>query len=165
MNEQDRAHLQRCIELATEALNAGDAPFGSVLVDGDGNRLAEDRNRAVTDNVTHHPEFELARWAARNLDPAACAAATVYTSGEHCPMCAAAHAMAGLGRIVYIMSSRQFAERLAEFGHPPGAVRDLSVQEIAPGIDVVGPVTELVPSVLELYQRRYGHGETTPDAS
>lgn len=163
MIEQDRPHLQRCVELATEALNAGDAPFGSVLVDGDGNKLAEDRNRAVTDNVTHHPEFELARWAARNLAPGARAAATVYTSGEHCPMCAAAHAMSGLGRIVYIVSSRQFAECLAEFGHPPGAVRDLSVQEVAPGIDVVGPITEWVPSVLELYRRRYGSGATPPD--
>lgn len=164
MNEQDGPHLQRCIELATEALNAGDAPFGSVLVDGDGNRLAEDRNRAVTDNVTHHPEFELARWAARKLGSDTCAAATVYTSGEHCPMCAAAHAMAGLGRIVYIVSSRQFAECLAEFGHPPGAVRDLSIRQVAPGIDVVGPVTELVPSVMELYRRCYGPGAKPSNA-
>lgn len=156
MTEYDHSHLQRCIELAKEALNAGDAPFGSVLVDADGNGLAEDRNRGVTDNVTHHPEFELARWAARNLDPDARAAATVYTSGEHCPMCAAAHAMTGLGRIVYIVSSRQFAECLAEFGHPPGPVRDLSIQEVTPAVDVVGPITELAPTVLELYRCRYG---------
>ena len=27
-------HLRRCVELAAEALEAGDMPFGSVLVDG-----------------------------------------------------------------------------------------------------------------------------------
>lgn len=156
MTGQDRSHLERCIELATEALDAGDAPFGSVLVDAAGNRLAEGRNRGFTDNVTCHPEFELARWAARNLDAATRAAATVYTSGEHCPMCAAAHAMAGLGRIVHIASSRQFAQCLADFGHPPGPVRDLSIREIAPCVHVVGPIADLAPRVLELYRRRYG---------
>ena len=33
------------------------------------------------------------------------AACTVYTSGEHCPMCSAAHAWVGLGRIVYAVSA------------------------------------------------------------
>ena len=37
--DNEMIHLRRCIELATEALEAGDAPFGSVLVDGDGNVL------------------------------------------------------------------------------------------------------------------------------
>ena len=42
----DMIHLRRSIELATEALEAGDEPFGSVLVAGDGQVLHEDRNRA-----------------------------------------------------------------------------------------------------------------------
>ena len=49
-------------------------------------------------DATRHPEFAIARWAADESD--ACptrADATVYTSGEHCPMCAAAHAWVGLG--------------------------------------------------------------------
>jgi hypothetical protein len=37
-------HLDRCVELATEALEAGDEPFGSVLVAADVTVLAEDRN-------------------------------------------------------------------------------------------------------------------------
>src|SRR5699024_12203067 len=49
----------------------------------------------VTSRPTMHPEFELARWAANNMSPEARAQATVYTSGEHCPMCAAAHAWVG----------------------------------------------------------------------
>ena len=38
-------YLHRCVELAREALEAGDNPFGSVLVAADGEVLFEDRNR------------------------------------------------------------------------------------------------------------------------
>src|SRR5438105_998467 len=45
---EDLPHLRRCIELAAEAADAGDHPFGSVLVAGDGRVLAEERNREVS---------------------------------------------------------------------------------------------------------------------
>lgn len=38
-------YLRRCIELATEALDAGDEPFGSVLAGADGRALRERRHR------------------------------------------------------------------------------------------------------------------------
>jgi len=155
-------YLRRCLDLARRALNEGDAPFGSVLVNADGTVLAEDRNRASHGDATRHPEFELARWAARNLDDGERAAATVYTSGEHCPMCAAAHAMVGLGRIVFIASTRQFEDCLAELGVPTGPVRGLSIREIAPELAVDGPVPELLPEVLALYRKRYGRGREEP---
>src|SRR3712207_7274778 len=43
--------------------------------------------------------------------------ATVYTSGEHCPLCAAAHAWVGLGRIVYASSSVQLTAWLRSAEH------------------------------------------------
>lgn len=149
-------HLRRCVELATEALEVGDEPFGSVLVDADGNALAEDRNRVVeSGDRTRHPEFELARWAAANMTVEQRAAATVFTSGEHCPMCSAAHAWVGLGRIVYVHSSQQLAGWLRELGVPPAPVRTLSVQEVAPGVAVGGPVPELVEQMRDLHRRRF----------
>ena len=45
VTEADLPHLRRCVELATEAVEAGDFPFGSVLVTANGTVLAEDRNR------------------------------------------------------------------------------------------------------------------------
>jgi hypothetical protein len=36
LTESDREHLRRCVELAREAVEAGDEPFGSLLVDGQG---------------------------------------------------------------------------------------------------------------------------------
>jgi tRNA(Arg) A34 adenosine deaminase TadA len=99
ITETDLKHLKRCVELARTALELGDEPFGSVLVSRSGQVLFEDHNHTATGDHTQHPEFAIARWAAQNMTPAERLQATVYTSGEHCPMCAAAHGWAGLGRI------------------------------------------------------------------
>ena len=154
---EDLPHLRRCVELAAEAADAGDHPFGSVLVAADGQVLAEDRNRENTaGDATRHPEFDLARWAAANMTAAQRAGATVFTSGEHCPMCAAAHAWVGLGRIVYVSSSEQLTGWLAELGVPPSPVRALAVREVAPGLTVQGPVPGLDEQVRELHRRFRG---------
>ena len=152
---RDLVHLQRCIELAEQALREGDEPFGSVLVGGAGHILAEDHNRVSSGDLTRHPEFELARWAASNLTPGERAAATVYTSGEHCPMCSAAHAWVGLGRIVYVASSEQLTTWLTELGAAAPSVRPLPIQAIAPGVVVEGPVAELAERVHQLHRQSY----------
>jgi tRNA(Arg) A34 adenosine deaminase TadA len=155
-NATDLKHVRRAVELARVALEAGDAPFGSVLVSGEGKVLAEDRNSTSGGDATRHPEFELARWAATHMTPAERARATVYTSGEHCPMCAAAHGLVGLGRIVYAVSSRQFLDWLAALGISDDfAVRQLPIAEVAPKVKVEGPVPEVEDEVRELYRRRY----------
>lgn len=152
-------YLERCVELAEAALAAGDQPFGSVLVAGDGTILAEDHNRIASGDHTRHPEFELARWAAAHLAPAERAEATVYTSGEHCPMCAAAHGWVGLGRIVYAASSSQLGEWLAEMDIPRGPVRPWPIGEIVPGLPVEGPAPALAGRLRLLHRRYYGFGD------
>jgi tRNA(Arg) A34 adenosine deaminase TadA len=154
VTEADLPHLRRCVELAAEAVAAGDHPFGSVLAAADGTVLAEDRNREVTaGDATRHPEFALAQWAAGNMAPQERAAATVYTSGEHCPMCAAAHGWVGLGRIAYATSSQQLGVWLAELGVRPAPVLPLAITEVVPGLVVAGPVTELAEQVHDLHRR------------
>jgi tRNA(Arg) A34 adenosine deaminase TadA len=154
VTDDDLAHLRRCVELAEEAVAAGDFPFGSVLVAADGTVVAEARNREETEgDPTSHPEFALARWAGQNMTPAQRAAATVYTSGEHCPMCAAAHGWVGLGRIVYATSSEQMTGWLAEWGVGPSPVLPLAITEIAPGLTVAGPAPQLAAKVRELHRR------------
>ena len=153
VDDPDRAHLRRCIELARAALDAGDEPFGSVLVDGEGQVLFEDHNHVLSGDATQHPEFAIARWAATHLSPEDRAASTVYTSGEHCPMCAAAHGWVGLGRIVYASSSAQLTSWLAELGVPPAPVRPLPVPEVAPGVPVDGPAAGLDQEVRALHER------------
>ena len=149
----DLRHLRRCVELAREALDAGDEPFGSVLVSADGVVLAEDHNRVAAGDRTQHPEFALARWAVANLTPAERASATVYTSGEHCPMCAAAHGWVGLGRIVIAASSAQLATWLDELGVAAPPVRMLPIGNIVPSLTVEGPAEELADELRSLHRR------------
>ena len=154
--DNEMIHLRRCVELAAEALEAGDAPFGSVLVDGDGNVLREDRNRANTVDATYHPEIAVAKWAAQNMTPAARAKAVVYTSGEHCAMCSAAHAWAGLGRIVYISSSKQLSTWMDEMGvTSTSPINLLTVQEVSPNVAVDGPIAGLDEEIKVLQQRSF----------
>ncbi|MEU8340730.1 tRNA(Arg) A34 adenosine deaminase TadA [Actinomadura meyerae] len=153
---EEMRHLNRCVELAAEALDDGDEPFGSVLVSASGEVLFEDRNRVAGGDHTRHPEFEIARWAAANMAPEDRAAATVYTSGEHCPMCSAAHGWVGLGRIVYAMSSAQLGALRAELGVPPSPVAAIPVREVVPGLPVDGPVAALEAVMRELHTRAAG---------
>lgn len=154
VTDQDRVHLRRCVELATEAADNGDQPFGSLLVDAGGVVLFEDRNRISSGDATRHPEFAIARWAAEHLAPEERTTCTVYTSGEHCAMCSAAHAMVGLGRIVYAASGDQYRTWQREFGNVgPGAVAALPINAVAPGIPVAGPDPELAGELRDLHQR------------
>jgi tRNA(Arg) A34 adenosine deaminase TadA len=154
VNDADLHHLRRAVELAEIALDAGEKPYGSVLVGADGTVLMKDHNRTSGGDQTRHPEFELARWAANHMTPEARAAATVYTSGEHCAMCSAAHGWAGLGRIVIAASSAQLRGWASDLGAPPPRVAALAINEVVPDLPVDGPVEELAQQVREL-QRRF----------
>lgn len=158
MNETDRQHLIRAVDLAEIGMADGNDPFGSVLVSGDGKVLFEDHNRISGGDHTRHPEFEIARWAAAHMAPAERARATVYTSGEHCPMCAAAHGWVGLGRIVYAASAVQFYEWVSEFGGGAGPVKRVSIESILTSPQVEGPEPSLTERVRSLHQRRYEAG-------
>lgn len=158
ISESDLKYLRRCVELAETALRKGDEPFGSVLVSADGEVLMEDHNHVAGGDHTQHPEFALARWAANNMTPEERSKAVVYTSGEHCPMCAAAHGWVGLGRIVYASSSEQLVQWLSEIGVPPSRVRNLPIQDVIRDVTVDGPVPELAEQVhklhLEFYEKK-----------
>lgn len=160
ISEVDMKYLQRCVELAKEALEKGDQPFGSVLVSENGEILFEDHNHISGGDDTQHPEFAIARWAAHHLTEEERKKATVYTSGEHCPMCAAAHGWVGLGRIVYASSSEQLVQWLKEIGVPQGRVRNLPIGEVIRDTIVDGPVPELSEKVRELHRQYYAKKES-----
>ena len=76
-------------------------------------------------------------------------------SGEHCPMCSAAHAWVGLGRIVYAVSSATLSGWLAEWGVAPGAVLPLPINAVAPAVQVDGPAPELEDGMKALHRQRF----------
>ncbi|MFF7777579.1 nucleoside deaminase [Streptomyces tanashiensis] len=116
----DHTLLRRAIALAATARDGGDPPFGSLLAAPDGTVLAEEHNTTLTDrDITAHPELKLARWAARELDPATAAETTMYTSCQPCGMCEAAIRQAGLRRVVYALSEEQLLDIRPGSGRPP----------------------------------------------
>ncbi|KQR99438.1 cytidine deaminase [Williamsia sp. Leaf354] len=155
ISDDDLTHLRRCVDLAGEALTAGDEPFGSVLVDAEGRPVFADRNRVGGGDETRHPELAIALWAVENLEPDDRARSTVYTSGEHCPMCAAAHAWVGLGRIVYAVSSAQLTDWLQEWGVPASPVAALPIETVAPGVPVEGPVEMFADEMAALHRQAH----------
>ncbi len=112
------------------------------------------RNHDGGGDETQHPELAVAQWSAR-LAPEVRAGCTVYTSGEHCPMCSAAHAWMGLGRIVYAGSSTQLSEWRASWGLPPGPVAVLPINVVAPGLPTDGPAPELEEELKALHRAAY----------
>ena len=156
LTQQDISFLNRCLELAEEALNAGDKPFGSILVNEKGEILAEARNRVNEKNVLAHPEFELSHWALEHLTLDQRKKSTLYTSGEHCAMCAGAHAWSEIGTVVYISSGEQLGQWLTEFNIPESNIHFLPIQHIVKNIQVKGPAEgDLLERIKQLHLRYY----------
>lgn len=155
ITDDDLERLGRCVELARRALDEGNEPFGSILVGADGVTLLEEYNHVGGGDNTRHPEFAIARWAAENLTPAERGAATVYTSNEHCPMCAAAHGFNGLGRIVFAIASEQLTGWRAEWGSSSSPVALLPVSALVPDLEIDGPAAQFVDAMKPLYEARF----------
>ncbi len=153
VSDTDRNFLERCVALAARAVAQGDEPFGSLLVSAGGDVLLEDHNHVGDGDGTRHPELAIAQWAAAHVAPVQRPAMTVYTSGEHCPMCSAAHAWAGLGRIVFASSTAQLVGWLADLGVAPSPVAPLPISQVAPGLRAEGPVPGLDEQVRALHER------------
>ena len=133
-NFDHESHVRRAIELAGEAADRGDRPFGSVLVRDDAVVMAAS-NRVVTENdVRRHPELHLAYRACRELSPAERAETVMYTSTEPCPMCAGGMRSAGFARVVYSVGG----DEVGEFVGESAPVRSA---EVLDGVtEVAGPV-------------------------
>ena len=96
--------ILRACDLAKEAVDNGNNPFGSLLVHN-GEIIMEERNRVNTDgDFALHPELTLARRATKELDPKTVSETVMYTSTEPCAMCSTGISFAGLKAVVYSVS-------------------------------------------------------------
>ncbi|MFE3544736.1 nucleoside deaminase [Nocardia sp. NPDC059177] len=139
LTDIDRTHLRRAIELAGQASALGDRPFGAVAVGSDGTVLSEGVNAVnTTGDVTTHAELVAITVATAAGKAAALRGATVYASGEPCPMCAAAMVWAQVGRIVFAAAAAEFGQIL-----PGSPSFSLTCAEIVAGstlpVEVSGP--------------------------
>ena len=143
MRPADLIHLRAAIAASRSALAHGNEPYGAVLVDSDGTVLGSAENTQVTArDCTGHAETNLLRAASPRIDRATLARATLYASGEPCPMCAGAIYWSGVGRVVYALS----VESMLAIAGPGADELLLSCRDVlARGtrkIEVVGPLLE-----------------------
>ncbi|MFB6285206.1 MAG: nucleoside deaminase [Candidatus Bipolaricaulia bacterium] len=96
--------VRRCIELAQEAIDAGDHPFGSVIVQNN-ETVVEGRNRVNAGDVTAHAEVEGMRRAQRQLDRTDLSDCVIYSNCEPCPMCSFMIRELKLKEVVFALSS------------------------------------------------------------
>jgi len=102
LDERDGRYLRQAIDMARKARERGNRPFGAVIVAPDGRVLAQAWNaNGETGDCTAHAEVSAIRLASPRYTREQLAAATLYSSGEPCVMCAGAIFWSAIGRVVY----------------------------------------------------------------
>lgn len=135
----DKTYLNEAIALARENVVKGGRPFGAVLV-MDGEVVSRAVNRMDADqDPTAHAELLALRDAASARGSARLDGATVYASGQPCPMCLAAMRIAGVSRIAYAYSNEagapyglSTAEIATELSQPLDDQTWAAIQHLAP---------------------------------
>ncbi len=142
---EDEGYMRLAIAEAAK----GDFPFGAVIV-RDGKVVSTGRNMGVTNNdPTAHGEMVAIRRFVADNPAKELKGATLYTSGEPCPMCMGAIVWCGMGRVVYAASIEQLAKRVGQI-----MITSKDVAKAAPfvHIEITGGV--LAPEALALFDKK-----------
>lgn len=99
----DTDHMARAMELAREAVSAGEVPVGAVIVQPEtGEVIAEGRNGPIgIHDPTAHAEIVAIRQAGMSRRNYRLTGLTLYVTLEPCAMCAGAISFARIGRLVF----------------------------------------------------------------
>lgn len=101
--------IRHAIELARQARDAGNHPFGALLAI-DGVVVLTAQNTINTDrDPTAHAETNLVAAAIRRLSQDDLRRSVLYTSCEPCAMCVGKMYWAGIRSLVYALPSRELA--------------------------------------------------------
>jgi tRNA(Arg) A34 adenosine deaminase TadA/nucleoside 2-deoxyribosyltransferase len=134
----DADFMREAIGEATAAMEAGNHPFGAVLV-VDGAVVLRGGNAVVTENdATRHAELVLVSAASKTLSRDVLAHATLVTSTAPCPMCSGAIYWAGIGRVVYGCPAEVLGRISGE--ELDVCCRKVMSAGVLHSVDVVGPV-------------------------
>ena len=101
MTELDLRLLRRTKEIAHEAMERGNHPFGALLADKDGNILIEQGNAFSEGGSAYHAETILLLKAAKTYSPEFLKSCTLYSNFEPCCMCTGALYWTNVGRLVF----------------------------------------------------------------
>ena len=145
MKEQDQQYIRRAIEVANQAREHGNHPFGAILVGPENQILLEAENTVVTDkDIIGHAETNLIRKGSAKYSPEYLENCTVYTSTEPCPMCAGAIFWSNVRRVVYGLGAERLYSLTSE--NAGEVIISLTCREVFERgrwkIEVIGPVLE-----------------------
>jgi tRNA(adenine34) deaminase len=144
--QRDKELLRRAIALSEAAVAQGGRPFGAVVADGEGRVVAEAQGVPSVDprDWTAHSEMQALRRASAAMTWEALAGATIYASGEPCPMCAAAVYWCNIRRLVFCVSEPAMRALRAPYERAAGIT--MRCEEIFARcdrqIEAVGPLLE-----------------------
>ena len=137
MNDVHERFARQAIELARQAREAGNHPFGALLV-LDGDVIASAQNTVHTDrDPTAHAETNLVARAIREFSPEQIRRSVLYTSCEPCAMCVGKMYWAGIRTIVYALSAEELARVAGGSFLVP--CRELLARAAEP-VTVIGPL-------------------------
>jgi tRNA(Arg) A34 adenosine deaminase TadA len=101
-DDQDRVNMDRALALAQAAAEVGEVPVGAVIVDPEGQVVAEAANAPIRLNdPTAHAEILALRSACEKVGNYRLNGHTLYVTLEPCTMCASAISHARIERIVF----------------------------------------------------------------
>jgi tRNA(adenine34) deaminase len=103
MHHHDEGFMRRCIELAQQAVDRGDAAFGSLVAMGD--KLVAEASNEYKSRITDHAEIVALNRAHEVLGTRDLSACTLYTSCEPCPMCSFMIREFKISRVVFALPS------------------------------------------------------------
>lgn len=99
MTEAD--FMRAAIEVTLKGIDAGQSPFGSVIVQHNAIVAATHNTVWLTTDPTAHAEVNCIRAAARSLNTIFLRGCTLYSTTEPCPMCLSAIHWAKIERVVF----------------------------------------------------------------
>lgn len=136
MSEHE-TYIRRVIDVARQAREHGNHPFGGLLV-VDGAVVLEAENTVVSQrDPTRHAEMNLVQTAWQRLPAETIQRATLYASTEPCPMCTGAIFWSGIRRVVFSVPASEIAAMTQQpFCAPSSLLFDRADRRT----EVVGPV-------------------------
>jgi len=142
-----RAEDEAFMRLALAEASKGDFPFGAVIV-REGKVAASGRNMGIrTNDPTAHGEIVAIRAFCASHPAAGLKGATLYTTGEPCPMCMGAILWSGFARMVYAASIEQLSAKIGQIMTPSRTLAEAAPFE---SIEITGGV--LAEEALALFK-------------
>lgn len=111
ISEKDLSCMQEAIEMSRLARRTGNAPYGAVLADKQGNILYRQADVTQTEQrLSGHAVVQLLENAMKDMARTELSECTLYVTVEPCYLCAGAVLVSGIGRVVYGMSKEKLAD-------------------------------------------------------